>query len=412
MAIYTLTDLKNFSTTISNYKRHEQQNQAYAELAQKEKKKVIDKTEQAKENIDKRLDEIFYKKGAQIFHIVSIALAVILFIGCFTFFNPVLSFDFDDVISAYDEKAKEKPSIIADAFIRSFENAYSDGEGGYLDEPIPGDALDKYEEWRTNECEILIGGCMLWVALIIFGLAIVAMHFAKQRTKPWNPVIGVMGAFAIFYLLCWIVFVCRGAWGDVTGIFSFIGSVFNVILSLVVSPFGAIIFVFRAGYVMALAALLAPVTLALGFIAYRIGYAIFLANNDGLSSTSVEATALVARKNAIIENCPREAEEVYNKIMAKITPNPYQKAKNLIPCDIEKDLYSLIYVWEKGYARDFVGARQFLQQQKNHQDLINQREAHHRAEQRQHAELIQSIDRQTQAIRDAANKEVDVYIHY
>jgi Fe2+ transport system protein B len=161
MAIYILAQLNNFSNTLYKHQQHEFQNQAYADLAKKEKQKVLDKAEQAKKNIDTALDGIFYKKCGAIFHIVSIALAVILFIGCFTFFNPALSFDFDDVISAYDEKAKEKPSIIADGLIDSFEKAYSDGEGGYLDEPIEGENLDRYETWRTNECEILVGGCFL-----------------------------------------------------------------------------------------------------------------------------------------------------------------------------------------------------------------------------------------------------------
>ena len=412
MAIYTLAQLKDFSNTLYKHSQHEYQNQAYRDLAQKEKQKVLDKTDGAVKKIDAELDRIFYSKGAPIFHIVSIVMAVVLFIGCFTFLRPAISFDFDDVVEAYDEKAKEKPSIIPNAIVHHFEGAYGDGEGGYLAEPNPGEHLDEYEKWRTEECTILVGGCMFLAALLIGAFAFFASYISEKRTRNWKGIIITLGVTAGLCALCWIIFVCKGAWGDVTGLFSFIGSVLNVILMLVISPFGALVFVFRAGYVMFLAAILAPLSLFLGYVAYSLGYAVFLANNDGLSSSSEEATKLVAKKKSIIANCPKEAESMYNKILAKITPNPYEKAKSLIPCDLQKDLGDLIYALENGYAHDYIEARQYVQQQKNHKALLEQRERQHKEQQRQLSDLRNSVDRQTQAIRDAANKEVDVYIHY
>ena len=412
MAIYSLAQLKNFAHIRACYHSHERQNKAYADLAKKEKQAVLDRANAATKEIDQKVDAIYYKKGAYVFHIISVILALVLFVGCFSFLQPVLSFDFDDVLTAYDQKAKEKPSIVADGIMHYFEGAYSDGEGGYLDEPIEGEDLEKYEEWRTTECELLVGGCMLLAALVILLLSFVVTVCISGRAKPWSALLFIMGGLIVFYVLCYIVFVCRGAWNDVTGLFSFIGAILNIILMLVVSPFGALVFVFRAGYVMFLAALLAPAMLTLGYVAYSTGYAIFLANNDGNSSTSAEATALVRKKKSIIANCPKEAEAVYKSIMAKITPNPYKKSLDQVPYDVEQDLSDLIWAWENGYAWDYVSARQFVQQQKNHKALLQQREAQQKEMSRQLAKIQQSVDQQTQAIRDAANKAVDVYIHY
>ena len=110
MAIYSLAQLKNFAHIRACYHSHEKQNKAYADLAKKEKQAVLDRANAATKEIDQKVDSVYYKKGAYVFHIISVILALVLFVGCFSFLQPALSFDFDDVLTAYDQKAKEKPS--------------------------------------------------------------------------------------------------------------------------------------------------------------------------------------------------------------------------------------------------------------------------------------------------------------
>lgn len=411
MAYYSIAQLEAFQTTQYRYLQHEQQNKAYAELAKKEKQAVIDKTNKAVKDIDANLDRIFYNKGGSLFHVISIILAVLLFIGGFSFLQPMLSFDFDDVLAAYDQKAAENPDIIARGERDDYEISHGLTDKYYSQQQID-EATEKYITWRTNECELLTGGCMLLTALLILLLFSLVLGFSADRVKPWKGIHGIFIGLIVYYVVCWIVFVCRGSWEGVDGIFSFIGAILNTLLMLVVTPFGALVFVFRAGYVMVLQALMVPLALTLGYVAYSIGYNVFLQNNQGISCTSEEATQLLKQKKAIIDNCPKKAEEVYKQIRAKMTVNPYKKAYEDIPVDVRNEVDAILSVIKNGYARDYVGAKQFLRQERNHKELMAQRERHHKENMRQYADIQRAVEANTQAIREANSKEVDVYIYY
>ena len=196
------------------------------------------------------------------------------------------------------------------------------------------------------------------------------------------------------------------------GIFSFIGQVLNLLLMLVVSPFGAFAFIGRAGYVMALPAVFAPLALTAGYVVYACAHSAFVKKNSGKTPSSKVAAELIEKQRSIARICPQKAEEIYGQIMAKISPNPYKNAYFDIPSDIRDELDAVIGVIEKGYARTSVDAKQFLQRQKNHRELMEMQERHHREEASQRADIKRAIDANTAAIIEASQKSVDVYIHY
>lgn len=411
MAHYSISQLKSFQTTKYRFLGHERQNKAYAELAKKEKQAVLDKANKASKELDAKVDAVFHKRGGFVFHVISVILAALLLIGGFSFFQPVISFDFDHVLEVYDRKVAENPDIIPDGMRSDYEIAHGLTDKRYSEQQIE-EAKERYYTWRTNECELLTGGCMLLVALLICGLYAVVLVASADRSSPWVGIHGIFIGLIIFYILCWIVFVFRGAWDGVDGVFSAIGAILNALLMLIVTPFGAFVFVFRAGYVMVISALLAPLALMLGYIAYAIAHALFVMVNKGGRGTSKEASQLLAKKKAILVNCPKRAEEVYKQIRAKITPNPYKEDYDFIPTDVRNEVDSILHVIETGYARDYVSAKVFLQQQKNHRELVAQRERQHKENMQQNAAMQRAVEANTKAIREASNKEVEVYIYY
>ena len=411
MAEYSYQQLRKFSQTKQKYLNHEYQNKVYAEMAKKEKQAVIDKSKKAVADLDLKIDDVFFKGKGVAIHIVSLVIAVLLFIGGFTFLKPGLSYDFDDVVAAYDAKVESDPDIIPDGLRLSYDIAFGLTDRYYSDSRIEEETAT-YLEWRTNECELLTGGCMLLAAVVILILFGIQNSLSIGRSNDFAPSKIITAFLLAFYVLCWLVFVCRGAWGEVDGIFSFIGQVLNLLLMLVVSPFGAFAFIGRAGYVMALPALFAPLALTAGYVVYACAHSAFVKKNSGKTPSSKVAAELIEKQRSIARICPHKAEEIYGQIMAKISPNPYKNAYFDIPSDIRDELDAVIGVIEKGYARTSVDAKQFLQRQKNHRELMEMQERHHREEASQRADIKRAIDANTAAIIEASQKSVDVYIHY
>jgi uncharacterized membrane protein len=253
---------------------------------------------------------------------------------------------------------------------------------------------------------------MLLVAVVVSILLTISNSLSKKRSNDFAPIKAIMTFLLVFYIICWLVFVFRGAWGEVTGIFSFIGQVLNLLLMLVVSLFGAFVFVFRAGYVMVLPALFAPTVMTAGYVVYKYVHSAFVKKNSGKNPSSKAAADLITKQKNIIRNCPQKANEIYDQIMAKITPNPYKKAYADIPADIIDQVDDVISVIDKGFARSSVDAKQFLQIQKNHRELMEMHERHHREEMNQRADMRRAIEANTAAIIEANNKSIDVYIYY
>jgi len=410
MAQYSLAQLQSFSQAQYRYLQHENQNKAYAELAKREKQAVLDKTEKATKDLDAKVEKHFYDKGGIAIHIVALVIAAVILIGSFTFFNPTLSFYFKDVLQAYDNKIAEDYTILPSAPEQNYEIMNGLTDKYYSDAQIE-KSTNEYMDWRYNECELLTGGTLLLTAILLLLLmAGKESFFEKITTLKWAKI--MIFACIAYCLAAGLVFICRGAWNDVHGFFAIIGAILNTLLMIVTTPFGAVVFIFRAGYVMALPFLLIAITFILGDAIYLLALNRVIASNQTIGQNGGQIAKWLAKKKEIVDNCPQKAEAIYKQIRAKITPNPYKAAYDAIPADIRNELTQLIWAIEKGYARDFVGARQFLQQQKNHKELMEQRERHHKESQRQAASIQRSIESQTQAIRDAANKEVEVYFYY
>ena len=408
---YSLAQLKSFQSIKSNYNAHQRQNQAYRDLAQKEKQSVLDRADKATKEIDKKIENRFYKKGGLLVHVAALVIALIILLGTFTFFQPTFSFKFENVVEAYDKKVAEDYTILPDIPKRHYEIMNGLTDRYYSPSQIE-ESTAEYLEWRKNECELLMGGTFILTAifLLVLQAIIVAKFGSNTNDIAWAPIILAISIFGCFVF--GLIFICKGAWNDVHGLFGFIGAILNVILMIITTPFGGFRFIFRAGYVMALPVILICSSILLGYILYFLAHKLVVAINQNKGENDGEIAKLLTKKKAIIANCPKEAEKVYQSIMAKITPNPYKNAFSQIPFDIVNELDQLISVWEKGYARDFVGARLYLQDQRNHKQLMEQRERHHQEDMRRMASIESAIQQETQAIRDAANKTVDVYIYY
>ena len=388
--LYEIRDIRR------KYESFEAANGNVAKKAASEKKKITDhfvaKANETKAKIDSHIEVICRKKRVLPFLIVSLLICATIVIGAFSFLQPTLSFDTNAVMEAYDKAVAENNSLLPSGLKKTYEYAFQTEPNFTITEEKIGENQQKYYDWRTGE----VYTCLLGNAILFLILHALLMSIGVSRKNAGLICIPV-SLVLIFDVVMIVVFFIQA-----------IGTVgfFNALIGGLVASIGAIPFIFYAGYTFWLAPLLVVIV---SVIFACICEPTCKKVAEDCMKNDATVLELIKEKNEYLRKSKDNAKAAYDKIMANAKPNPYSNSFNSIKeryLTSGSELYDIIWALENHYARDYVGARQFLDQRRRDKAIADQLKRNADAAYKQ----AQAQMAQAQATQALANRPVEVKV--